>query len=568
MNHKKIKIGLLVVLLVLIGIECFFYFHSFRLTATNDEEVIIGNGESIHSDNEKYIADILTGYYLNALTFQFKEENGNLFYYEIKGLKDTEVENKINERIKEVVHSYQGENQKQFVATMSVEGNFENVLSLLVYFAPYEENVTKASFAEFASSLKEDMKENRAVSSAHAIPLNFDLTTGNALTIQDIVVDTSVLKKNILASAYEYVTRLEGFICEGGPCLNPEPDYSHVEDDVFSIANQFDKGNYSFYFTEERFYLTINDVLLVDVEEQSAPSSSDTCQIYKDYYDEEDENTYYETYVCKEYITEYAFSLPFYKIADSVILYDKFKTETSIFTGEMKMESRKFYLAQEDDSMIESLEEEENQLIDYNLNAYYLENKAILSEVKNSVLKESLELQTDHFNVYNYNGNVKELGHFYYVYFIVYHYDLNSDVYLDNKKQIYLDKFEKYSYNDMYDLAYYKEGYAYLEKYLTKKSYYFYVYDKNGKEVSCRNIIQDKNLIIDAIPDEWLKLGQYKTKQDLFNSLYILPNEDFSFPDRLVLIDDGNQFVLTYKGKEVLLAEGYEAILLQEELYR
>ena len=57
------------------------------------------------------------------------------------------------------------------------------------------------------------------------------------------------------------------------------------------------------------------------------------------------------------------------------------------------------------------------------------------------------------------------------------------------------------------------------------------------------------------IPNEWLSLGKYKSKDDLINNLFITMDSTYISKDRLIMDISYDTIVLKYQGKEVYLCK-------------
>ncbi len=542
---KKGKIIVLIILIILIGIETFWFLY-------NKDERINGSGlsqpmiDEVDKNDEKYIVDLFTPYDLNSLEYKEMKED-NITYHIISGLKNKEIEENINKKIKDKIFSLKNKNSEEINYSFytNIVGSFENVLSM-----EFIVKVPKTNFwgDEYFKDIVEDV-------------YNCDLNTGDELSITDLVLNKSILRSELANNAMEKIYKNIGFVCSGGPCANPEPDYGKVEDSALAIVNQYNKGNYLFTFTEGGINLYFNDVIVPNPKEYYDIDGNDykKCKEYKSDYDVEEKR-----YICQDdYDIGYTTFIQYYKMADNVIIYDKYKSEDNIFTKDRERINRKFMKTNtgNDWTMYEVMEENNNSLVDYNLNTFnfFDGDEKVLDELKNKLIQETSELKKDKFNIYNVNGSVENFrDDRYYVYFEVTHYNLEKEKYLENKKQIYIDKYEKMFVGNIDEEMSYKTEYDYLDEYLTKKAYYFYIIDKNGKEYNTRDLLNSDFNFGDYIPNEWLNLGEYKSISDLVDSSFLMINEKAKFPDRLVIYDDGGVTLkLKYKELEAELGNEY-----------
>lgn len=537
---KKSKIVIIFILIILIILETFFFIKKDdgnKLSESEKQETI---APEVKNEDEKYIVDIFTSYELNSL--EYKEiVDGNISYQTISGLKNTEIEEKINNKIKEKTYLLTDrltDNSSSLYTR--VVGSFENVLSM--------EFVMKVPIIEYGYEYSKETV---------LYVYNCDLNTGDELLITDVILSKTVLRTELVSNATEYIYRNIGFVCAGGPCKNPEPDYSKVEDTNLDIINRYNKDDYLFSFTEGGINLYFNDVKIPNpIEMYSDEEGHEKCKMYKEDYMED-----LDRYICQDnYDIGYDTFINFYKMVDNVIIYDKYKKEDNIFTKNREQINRKFMKTNTGNSefMYEVLEEDETQLIDYNLNTFFMydfDNK-VIADLKNKVVNESSELKKDKFNIYNINGDVQYFfDDKYYVYFEVTHYNLDKDDYLENKKQIYVDKYEKMKIANIEGPTSYKSEYDYLSEYMTKRSYYFYIIDENGKEYNCSNFINSNFDFSSYIPNEWLSLGKYKSIDALVKDALIVVKDIADIPDRLVILMEDYSITFRYKGREVVVAD-------------
>ncbi len=198
--------------------------------------------------------------------------------------------------------------------------------------------------------------------------------------------------------------------------------------------------------------------------------------------------------------------------------------------------------------------ETSNLVIDYDIKT---SKKDIpFKTVYDLVIAESTKnKKSSNVNLYDYVGRVKMLNDEYaYVNYDVAFYNLPKDVYDKNVEQLKQDKLEKV-YECKQDECSLKStsGYEAISKYLVKNSFYYYVL-KDGKKVETRTIM-DSNYVKNQIPDEWLSLGSYKTKDAMYKDVLIMVNEAHKYENYLVVYDTGNDIKLRYKGKTKSLAD-------------
>lgn len=124
-------------------------------------------------------------------------------------------------------------------------------------------------------------------------------------------------------------------------------------------------------------------------------------------------------------------------LADNIIIYDKYVSDNNLYNNDQEKIDRKFINVNMDSNFIR---EDNKTLIDYDADIY---EEKVEPVVKNLVLDEMLELQTGNYNIYSVNGSFYNFSKYSYVYYNVYHYDLKKEEYVNNKKNIYINKFSK-----------------------------------------------------------------------------------------------------------------------------
>ena len=545
-NGLIVRIIVLIMVLIVIGIEVYLFVKPRKsdINSNNTSDINIGSNK----DNLKYIVDVTTSYLKNGLNYKV-EKNGNKYYVLITGLKDKSLENKINTEIKKKVD----ENSKDSKTLVynHVMASFSNVLSITINKQPYERDYND-----------EDIIDNMIYGSV-IDSYNVSLTTGEELKIDDLIYNTNDIKEYLTKKAYDLAIRDAGFFCDGGPCENPYPDYSNVEDFSFKVLSKFKKSDYKFYFDTRYIYLIFDDL------DSKAPISIDTDDINKDncslftkdskngcvyieecYDDIDNSKNCSKVYIDLDNKRDKAtFIIDMVDLANNIIIYDKFISDDNIYVNERKQVDRKFINENMNNNF---LREDNKTLIDYDIDIY---EEKVEPVVRNLVLEEMRKLQTNDYNIYNITGGYDNIDKYTYVYYKVYHYTLSEEDYINNKKNIYLNKFYKRE-DEIVGPSTYKGEYDFLKEYNDKNRLYFYIIDSNtGKEFNSIDIINKDYDLETFIPNEWLSLGKYKSKDDLINNLFITMDSTYISKDRLIMDISYDTIVLKYQGKEVYLCK-------------
>lgn len=539
-----VRIIVLITVLIIIGIEVYLFVKPRKSdisTGSNKEYVV-------NKDNLKYIVDISTSYFKNGLSYKL-EKNDNKYYVLIDGLKDKTLEKKINTEIKRRVDENSKDNK--LMIYNRIEASFSNVLSITIGNCAYKGNYTDEDII------------NGNIYGSFVDSYNVSLTNGEILNMEDLLYNVNNISEQLTKQSYDLAIRDADFICTGGPCENPYPDYSNVEDFTFKVLNKFKKNDYKFYFDTRYIYLIFDDL------DSKAPISIDTDDINKDNcslftkdskngcvyieecYDDIDNNkNCSKLYIDLDNKRDNAvLKIDMVDLIDNIIIYDKYVSDNNLYNKDPEKIDRKFINVNMDSNFIR---EDNKTLIDYDADIY---EEKVEPVVKNLVLDEMLELQTDDYNIYSVNGSFNTLGKYNYVYYNVYHYSLNEDKYLKNKRNIYINKFYKRE-DEIMGPSTYKGEYDFLKEYNDKNRLYFYIIDSStGEEFNSIDIINKDYDLETFIPNEWLSLGKYKSKDDLINNLFITMDSTYISKDRLIMDISYDTIVLKYQGKEVYLCK-------------
>lgn len=200
----------------------------------------------------------------------------NIDYIKIDGLKNEEIENKINKEIMVLVYSLYSDSELNdseidyIQIHASCEANFGNTLSVYV---------GKSTF--YTDEEAEIVSENYY--------LNYDLTTGNKLKFTDLFTNSS-LKSVLIQSIYDNVVS----------------NYTYFsEDDEWTI----DMSKADLSTVEEETYIILNKLM----------NNLDNTKFY-----------YTPSYI---YVDDYELSISMANIYSNIAIYNRFKTTESIFDG-------------------------------------------------------------------------------------------------------------------------------------------------------------------------------------------------------------------------------------------
>ena len=211
---------------------------------TNEQE------EILEESNIKDVpgVDIKGTYNQNDLTLKeenYKEDKIEIIYYQIEGLKNKTIQNNINQKIKDLALNIYKEkindlNQIENISVVTtIRGNFANTLS--IYIAYY------AKKADNSDEFYEDFKT-----------LNFDLTTGEEITIDKLFTSDApiedILRKTVY---YSIVSENSEQTLQGNYIVE---DYGNIEDECAEYIMNYKKGKITqFNFTPTYIYLYNQD---------------------------------------------------------------------------------------------------------------------------------------------------------------------------------------------------------------------------------------------------------------------------------------------------------------------
>lgn len=168
-----------------------------------------------------------------------------VYYVQIDGLKDEDVQEKINKRIKravlEKVNEKKDEDYMSYSIWSNVNANFANVLSVFMY-----ENT--------------DISEDNYKFVSHG--LNFDLNTGREIKFKDVFTYNAGIKNLLSHYAYQSLA-ISDYSYEDYADMD-KVDYSDIEDNALRIMQSYNENQ------DIEFYLTANSVVAIINEKEIA----------------------------------------------------------------------------------------------------------------------------------------------------------------------------------------------------------------------------------------------------------------------------------------------------------
>ena len=493
MDKEKLRrIGIIIILLLLMGAIIFEVSFIYKKHHKNNSN----NSNSTVYKNQ--VVDIYTGYKENGLEI-VKKEKGNITYYLIDGLKNKELENKINSKIEEHANKC---SSTYNVNSNEITANFENILS--IYFNDCG-----------------DKKD----------PININLIDGKDLTLMDIVNDKEKLKLALSKSAEEYILRFNNIEELASRITISEEvlkkyDKSKNAESVKNIEKEFDNGNYTFYFYDG--YMVFN---FTNVEYYSQELV----------YQNENDSKSFDIKIEKNN-KDIELNVKFTNLVDNLIIYDKYKTTDSLYESAMKEVNYKFtklpankVVGQTNTAYI--LENDDSIYSIYSIYPpYYGEKKELTKLLMYDISKIKNNEKYNVYKIIGVSGPSFFNNEYSYYGFRVKHYSIDKHIYEKYRKQIYLDRYDVYEREIINKTLTY--GFSYLKDYEDRDQYHYYILDKNGKEIDYTTIFNMNFNWSSYIPESWVQESNYNSIEEMVKDAEVIYNgEDYIYkiPNHLVI---------------------------------
>lgn len=321
-SAKKTFFGLLIFAIVCMAITCACIYMTLENKTQPEESQISKEERKENTKTKKYeslklvdkarmnnikeitreesFGEIIDYYEYNDTTTRKLE----ISYVQIDGLKNKEVQDKINEKIKDTVNELKEElvprlkedEIERMWITITVSGNFSDVLSLYV---------DKYIFTNFA----DDDYEND-ISEEECIGLNFSLATGEEIKFTDMFWPDSPIKTILSQSLYKDLAWDYAFNNDEDYNWDWDMDhldYSGVESKVYNFMAKYNKNqDLNFYFTPSSIQISKGKSRYADSYSIDMADYYEYIAIYTKYLSSE--NLYENTDDAKEF---YVFGNPY-----------------------------------------------------------------------------------------------------------------------------------------------------------------------------------------------------------------------------------------------------------------
>lgn len=206
----------------------------------NEQTSSIDRSLALKSLNEKYKTnniEIKEVSYLEGAEIKYFNNTRReieVEYPKIDGLKNQEVENKINEYLKnKAFELLPEEKHASKEVAYYIQGNFNNILSITYDVVTYIKN--KEGELEYDKDA--------------TYGINIDLNTGNEIKFEELFLDNISIRNLLSEVAYTNFAWDEKYIWgtwdEETQTMNPI-DRSDLEDKVFKVLHKIDKGDFEF----------------------------------------------------------------------------------------------------------------------------------------------------------------------------------------------------------------------------------------------------------------------------------------------------------------------------------
>jgi len=313
-----------------------------------------------------------------------KSQKLSIQYIEIDGLKNTAIEEQINNEIKEFAYSLYSEEEfnNQEIDRISISSyctaNFGNVLSVHVS--------------------KSVIYKNKDIDSLYTnFGLNYDLTTGSKLKFTDLFTNSSI-RNSLIKSIYTDLVE----------------DYAYAAMAKIETPS-IDMSNVDLSTIEEETYITVNNILN-NLDNLNFNFSPSYIQIYQD--------------------GKYNVSIDMKLIYEKIAIYNRFKTEETIFAGTYSGHKNIFILATRDydigDAPYTYYEDVyDNLRIEAVVDKSFYNEKNIINETDIKPLVDSCILQIED-KISDIKNIAKKNPDKAYIYTAYYNISSNSDYNLNN----------------------------------------------------------------------------------------------------------------------------------------
>lgn len=254
-----IKYIIFVIVLILLTAAAIYYSIEYKSKSVEPENNVINNGiddkkiAKKESDDQKYlITSYDETYNENSITItNYYDENGQLYtgeyhnydvqYVQISGLKDKQIEQEINNRLKNTAYLLDNNG----TVSERVAGNFANILSVEISYSP-----------KVVNPKPQDYKTKG---------LNIDLNTGEEIPFEKIFTSSTPIKAILVDGLYEQLAWDEMSKNEDPDhtfdCDMDKADTSDYEDKFIILAKKYENQKEKIEYTISPFEIRVYNLI-------------------------------------------------------------------------------------------------------------------------------------------------------------------------------------------------------------------------------------------------------------------------------------------------------------------
>ena len=264
-NYKQIIyfLGAFAIICIIVTAICIFYTINGKKSENNVNESELNTDVNIEkiSLDKKYFTNGIENknvkYKEGDVVERFDGDVEDIYEYEISyeqisGLKNNDIQNKINKEIENEV--------KDLKILLEQNPKFERI-SISAYISASFSDVLSVAIDYSLIKAADLMLDEEADYKTGSVGLNYRLDTGEKLQFNDLFFNTSNIKQILNNSAYEaYAWQ---YAMDGETDFNMNLDntnYGNIENKVFKILAEYNKNpDLDFYFTPKSIFAIIKD---------------------------------------------------------------------------------------------------------------------------------------------------------------------------------------------------------------------------------------------------------------------------------------------------------------------
>lgn len=257
-TKAKVIFVLVFSLICIIATTLLVLYKNIEIEEVSNTDVIQESNEEVKEKDVPGI-DLKGTYNQNDLLIEEKavtQKDVEIRYFQISGLKNKTVENKINKEIEHIALNWYKEEIKDLDEVINVyismwnSANFADTVSFDINYVAKIDDNDDGFYQGFKG-------------------INYDLNTGEKITIDKMFTSDAPIENILRQSAYYAIasSRCEDNLA-GDLIIS---DYGDIEDEILEIINSYKKGEITdFYYSPQAIYLMYQDnkkILNIDMED-------------------------------------------------------------------------------------------------------------------------------------------------------------------------------------------------------------------------------------------------------------------------------------------------------------